>query len=128
MARRRPRLSSPADVAAAYERWRFRVLEVRLAVSAGEGIGGEQRAAVLASARRECALLASAAARAERMHAAADDVFGAERTERMLRAALAGRSGWAPADDFSVVGPFAAPPDLVAEHRAAFFGSCDGAA
>lgn len=43
-----------------------------------------------------------------------------EACERFVRAMVAGRSGWAPADDWSVIGPHAAPPEIVAQHRAGF--------
>ncbi|HEU0025305.1 MAG TPA: hypothetical protein VFQ12_11770 [Thermoleophilaceae bacterium] len=40
-----------------------------------------------------------------------------DRAERLVNHLFYARSGWAPEDDFSVMGPYALPPQVVAEQR-----------
>jgi hypothetical protein len=107
-----------AHAEAEYLIWRCATIRRRLAGVAGAGgqAGDPSARHALERARQEAARM-DLADRVAVYEREAASVLGAEVVERTVAAALAGRSAWAPPDDFSVTGPFAAPPDVVAERR-----------
>ena len=56
----------------------------------------------------------------EAIERAAVDLFGAEVAAGWIRSAVEGRCAWAPDDDFAVAGPFAPPPEHVADRRSRY--------
>lgn len=111
---------SAVDAEREYRAFRERVLDIRVGV-ASLAIGTPAQRARHARVRR----MSHSDERRMALEALGLEVLGEDLVERHVRAMVAARSGWAPADDWSVSGPFAAPAALVAEHRDAFLRGRD---
>ena len=111
--------TNPEHADAALEH-RYRTLSDFLLICASDTPGAAGRERISDERDR---LDASALALAQRASTLTDfiaDLGYGDAAEARVRASVAGRSAWAPADDWSVRGPFAAPAEVVAERRAVF--------